>query len=268
MRPAPRSAALALAALILALTTLSGCGGGASASTDGTKLVGLFRLAPGSFTKGKLAGTWFRMVQIGGSVQNGPWMVNADSPADGGKATLLAPGSSGGLRTGGYQTQPKPAFAKNGDSRATAITKPTKFFGVRFSISTNAVDPQTKTPVAPPTVIDRGGRLTADMSSWAASWNNQNFNQGAPKPVDSNSAKAPGQQKATKVWDWASNTWLDAQPPASTTGPKASGTYDAKTGHFTLEWSSLIVGGPFNRFIGVWHLEGTFKPSKAAPHAG
>ena len=37
------------------------------------------------------------------------------------------------------------------------------------------------------------------------------------------------------------------------------GPYDAKTGKYTLEWSSAIVGGPFDGFTGVWHLEGAFK---------
>jgi hypothetical protein len=40
-----------------------------------------------------------------------------------------------------------------------------------------------------------------------------------------------------------------------------SGTYDAATGHFVLQWKSLIVGGPFDRFTGSWHLEGTFVPA-------
>ena len=38
-----------------------------------------------------------------------------------------------------------------------------------------------------------------------------------------------------------------------------TGTYDAETGAFVLEWSSQIVGGPFNDSTGVWHLEGTFE---------
>ncbi len=38
-----------------------------------------------------------------------------------------------------------------------------------------------------------------------------------------------------------------------------TGAYDAETGAFVLEWSSQIVGGPFNDFTGVWPLEGTFE---------
>lgn len=39
-----------------------------------------------------------------------------------------------------------------------------------------------------------------------------------------------------------------------------SGTYDAASKRFVLTWKSLIVGGPFDSFIGSWHLEGTFEP--------
>jgi hypothetical protein len=39
-----------------------------------------------------------------------------------------------------------------------------------------------------------------------------------------------------------------------------SGTYDARTDAFVLEWASQIVGGPFDKFTGFQHLEGTFEP--------
>lgn len=258
--------AAALAGAIALTAGLTACGGsGDSSSAHPEQLVGLLKLTPGSEHGGKVSGTWFRMIQVGGNPKSGPYMVNADSPADGGRTTLLTPGTSGGLRTGGYQSQPHPAFAPDGASLANAITRPTKFFGVKFSISTNAVDPQTKAHVAPPTVYLDHGKLKADMSAWAASWNRQDFNQGTPKPVSNAGAKVAGQEKTKKVWDWASGTWLEAAPPAGVSGKDATGTYDPKTHRFTLDWTSLIVGGPFNRFTGQWHLEGTFEPSSAAP---
>ena len=264
-----RAAALAVTATL----TLTACGGGSSSGTasaagsavkDG-QLVGLFHLTPGSASGATgVKGTYFRMLQPGAGA-NGPYMKNASSPADGGQATILTPGTSGGFRTAGYQSRPNPAFASNGDSLADAITTPTPFFAVKFSIATNPVDPQTKTSVAPPTVVLKGTTLTADMSSWGVTWNNQDFNQGAPKPVSNTGAKAPGQQTAAKVWDWVAGHYLDAAPAATITGKSATGTYDPKTKAFTLEWTSPIVGGPFNGFTGFWHLEGTFEPSKAAP---
>jgi len=264
-----RRAALAVAALLAACTAVA-CSSGkkpADAATAGGRheLIGLFRLSPGTVSGTKINGTWFRMLQPGGNPTSGPYMINADSPADGGQATLLQPGASGGLRTGGYQSQPTPGFDGGGNSLAGAITAPTKFFGVKFSISTNETDLQTKTKVAPPTVLDNNGKLTADLSSWAASWNNQNFNQGAPKPVSSTQAQAPGQQQAERAWDWVSQKWLEAAPKSSVSGGGATGTYDAKTGVFVLEWTSHIDGGPFSGFTGLWHLEGTFEPSGRAP---
>ena len=67
------------------------------------------------------------------------------------------------------------------------------------------------------------------------------------------------------MWDWVAQKWLEAASPATVTGGDATGTLDAKTGAFTLTWTSLIVGGPFNGFTGLWHLEGIFQPSAAAP---
>lgn len=259
-------AAIAALALALTLGTVSACGGDDAGSDvkDG-ELIGLLKITPGKADGDKVTGTWFRMVQIGGTPEKGPFMINADSPADGGQATLLEPGKSGGLRFGGYQSQPAPAFDPQGNSLADAITLPTKFFGVDFSIGTNPVDPQTKTEVAPPTVRLKDGKLTADLSSWGVTWNNQVFNQGAPKPVTSTGAKAPGQEQAEKVWDWVAGKYLEKAPAASITGKGATGTYDAETGKFVLEWTSLIVGGPFNQFVGRWHLEGTFTEDDRAP---
>jgi hypothetical protein len=244
-----------------------GAKGGAQ-SLDSVKegeLVGLFRLDAGTFDGGELAGTYFRMLQPGADIEEGPYMENGDSPADGGQATLLQPGTSGGLRSGGYQSEPSPGFDGGGNALADAITVPTKWFGVAFSISTNPTDPQTQTEVPPPTVVLKDGKLTADLSAWAASWNNQEFNQGAPKPVRSTGAKAPGQEQAEKVWDWVAGRYLEAAPKSTSTGTGAKGTYDRKTGRFTLEWTSYIEGGAFNGFTGLWHLEGTFEPSGRAP---
>jgi hypothetical protein len=265
-----------LLAVLLGIGVLAACssdaesgdvdtGADGGGSGNGDELVGLFRLTPGAVEGDEVTGTWFRMLQPGGDADDGPYMKNADSPADGGQATLLAPGSSGGLRSAGYQSQPSPAFDAEGNSLADAITVPTRFFGVEFSISTNAVDPQTKTEVAPPTVRLDDGKLTADLSAWAASWNNQDFNQGAPKPVLSTGAQAPGQEQAEKVWDWVAQRYLEAAPAASTSGDGATGTYDPDTRRFVLEWTSYIEGGPFNGFTGLWHLEGVFEPSGRAP---
>jgi hypothetical protein len=235
-----------------------------SVSGGGRELIGLFRLTAGSASGAQLNGTYFRMLEPGASATNGPYMKNANSSADGGQATLLSPGTAGGFRTNAYQAQPTPAFNTGGDSLADSITTPTAFFGVKFSISTNKIDLQTKTATAPPIVVLKDGKLTADLSSWAASWNNQNFNQGAPKPVPSTQAKAPGQQQAQAAWNFFSQKFLGAQAKSTVSGTGATGTFNPKTGAFTLQWTSLIVGGPFNSFTGLWHLQGVFVPSGRA----
>ena len=66
-----------------------------------------------------------------------------------------------------------------------------------------------------------GGKLSGDLSAFAATWNKQAFNQGAPKP--------------------------GGATPGGTARP--SGTYDPTTRAFSVTWSSQIVGGPFNSGI-------------------
>jgi hypothetical protein len=119
---------------------------------------------------------------------------------------------------------------------------------VQFSVSTAATDPQTGTPVRAPEISANGAQLDGDLRAFGASWNRGHFNQGSPKP--------------------------DGSKPGLTSGP--TGTYDAATGTFTLEWSSAIVGGPFNGFTGEWHFAGRFvaatpsdtTPTTAAPAMG
>ncbi|MGX1808432.1 hypothetical protein ACWIGI_22155 [Nocardia sp. NPDC055321] len=266
MRILGRRAGRVLAALAaVATVTVTGCGAGDSGApaSGPEQLTGLLRFTAGAVAGDSVSGTWFRMVQPGGTPADGPYMPNGDSPAQGGSTTLLEPGTEGGLRIGGYQSEPIPAFAQ-GNSLAASITKPTKFFAVEFGTSTNPVDPQTRRPVPPPTVINDNGTLTADLSAWAASWNDQEFNQGAPKPPEKQGAQVAGAEQVQRVWDWVAQRWFDRPSADAAQGPSATGTYDPRTRAFTLEWTSLIVGGPFNGFTGVWHLEGFFEPGTTA----
>ena len=195
-------------------------------------LVGTFRLNAGSCNGGQATGSTFRMVLPNGS-PSGPFVSNNDSPCDDHSYTPLTPGTDGGLITGAHQPEPDPAFDGDGNSLASRITKPARFYGVDFSTSTNPTDPQTQAKVGPPSVTTQDGKLAGDLRAFAASWNRQEFNQGAPKP--------------------------DGSSPGLTSAP--SGTYDAATGAFSLNWASQIQGGPFNNFTGLWHLEGTFVPA-------
>lgn len=229
-----RFAGLAVVALLVA-----SCGGGGDeqAADDAASgaLVGLFQIDPGSCdADGPPKGSYFRMVQPNGSVGSGPFVINGDSPCKDKTVTALAPGDDGGLRTGEYQPNPDPPFDDKGSALASRIAKPQAWFAVSFALSTNERDPQAKADVPPPSVSAKGRSLRADLRAWAASWNGQFFNQGSPKP--------------------------DGTRPGNTAD--ATGAYDEASGTYTLEWASQIVGGAFNNFTGVWHLEGKFEPRK------
>lgn len=199
----------------------------AASTGGGSQLTGVFRATSGSCS-GSATGSWFQMLSPTGSP-----VSNSDSSCSNKAYTPLSPGSDGGLVTGTYQSDPSPAFDGSGNGLAKRIFQPTKFYGVEFAVATDSTDPQTGTAVRTPSISDRGGVLSGDLRAFTVSWNNQHFNQGSPKP--------------------------DGTTPGKTSGP--SGTYNSSTGAFQINWSSQIVGGPFNNFIGTWHIEGTFVPA-------
>lgn len=206
-----------------------------SQATAGRAMVGTFRLAAATCS-GSVKGSNFRMIQPGGAA-TGPFVTNSDSPCSDSTYTPMSPGTDHGLKTGSFQAEPSPAFDGSGNGLADRITKPQKFFGANFASATNPTDPQTSTKVTAPTIlVDGSGHLSGDLRAFAASWNGQHFNQGSPKP--------------------------DGSAPGLTT--PVTGTYNETTKAFVLDWTSQIVGGPFNNFTGKWHLEGTFDGTVAA----
>jgi hypothetical protein len=204
-----------------------------------TPLVGTFKIRGGSCSGGHITGTYLRMILPSGGA-SGPYMSNSDSKCSDQSFTPLQPGTDGGLFGGSYQATPSPAFDSAGNARAGRVTSPARFYGTGFATSTNSVDPQTKTHVSAPRITNNGGVLSADLRAFSVSWNKQYFNQGAPKPNGS----YPGNTRA------------------------ATGTYNASTGAFTLNWTSQVVGGAFDKFTGQWHLEGTFIPAKGTSTGG
>jgi hypothetical protein len=205
------------------------------ADTGSGPLVGLFKIVATKCAEGAApTGSYLQMVQSGGTPASGPFVSNADSICTNKAYTALVPGTDGGLTTGAYQPQPNPPFDAAHNGVANKILQPAKFFGTGFAISTNAKDAESgKATPAPSVTSDASGKLTGNASAFSVAWNGQQFNQGAPKPDGS----SPGSTKALH------------------------GTYDKTTGAFVLDWSSQIVGGPFNGFTGVWHLVGTFTKS-------
>ena len=197
-------------------------------------LVGTFTIAPGSCSHGAARGTYFRMIFPGGSVTAGKFFPNPDSTCPDRTYTLATPGRDGGLVSGRYQPTPAPAFDARGNSLARSIIGPASFSAIRFGVATNRRDPTSGRSLPAPSIRLVGGKLRGQVQAFTAQWNRLSFNQGSPKPDGSR------------------------QP---TTLP-VTGTYNARTRAYVLQWTSAIVGGPFNGFTGLWHFEGTFKPAR------
>jgi hypothetical protein len=131
----------------------------------------------------RVAGSWFRMIQPGGG-PDGPYVQNSDSTCADQTYSPLAPGKDGGLSTAGYQPQPEPPYDAGGNGMADRIVQPQGFFGVKFAAATNEKDPQTGMAVPLPKVThDGSGKLGGDLRAFAAAYQSQHFNQGAPKPA-------------------------------------------------------------------------------------
>lgn len=223
-----------LAVTPLLAAALTGCGSSDDEKeAAGEPLVGTFKLDPGHCDAKGATGSYFRMIQPGGTVEKGGYFLNPDSKCPDQSFSVAVAGSDGGLRTGEFQPGPDPAFNKRGDALAAQITKPGTFTAIKFAISTPSVDPDTGEKLPKPEIRNDDGELSGQLTAWTAGWNNLYFNQGSPKP--------------------------DGSTKGLTT--PVSGTYDEESGHFELTWSSTIAGGPFDRFSGYWHLEGTFVPA-------
>ncbi|WP_405167007.1 hypothetical protein OG203_19045 [Nocardia sp. NBC_01499] len=210
------------------------------AHAEPAPLNGLFALSPGVCSGGAVTGSFFRMILPTGDA-GGPYLANSDSACSDQTVTTLAAGSDGGLVSGGYQPQPAAAFDGAGNAQSGRVTTPVRFYGVDFATATNPTDPQTGGGTGVPEVYSDGGQLSGDLSSLGVTWNNQVFNQGAPKP----GGGLPGKTSPVR------------------------GTIDG-SGNFVIEWTSQIVGGPFNNFTGLWHLAGQYRggsATQAAPAA-
>jgi hypothetical protein len=202
--------------------------------TGGVPLIGTFKVDAGAAPNGQPpTGSYFEMLQ-----SNGAPLSNLSSPAPDKDYTPLSPGIDGGLRTDVYQQAPNPAFSGGsvGGALADRIIQPVPFYLVNFSTETSSTDAQVGNQDPLPSIVNDNGQLSGQLTAWDAQWNGQSFNQGTPKP--------------------------DGSVPPPTT--PLTGTYEASSHRFTLVWKSLIVGGPFNGFAGLWHLSGTFVPVASA----
>nr|WP_040509930.1 hypothetical protein [Gordonia soli] len=227
-----RSPRLVVAALAMAAVAAPGLAMAQSAYAAPTALQGSFAIQNGVCASGSVTGSFFRMILPAGTT-SGPFLSNSDSSCSDKTVTPLSAGTSGGLLSGSYQPQPASAFDGSGNAISGSVTRPVKFYGVGFATATNPTDPQTGRGTARPQLYVDGTSLSGDLSAFGVTWNRQVFNQGAPKP----GGGLPG--KTTSV----------------------RGTINRSTGAFVIEWTSQIVGGPFNNFTGLWHLAGTYRGS-------
>jgi hypothetical protein len=212
----------------------TGCSGGHGASSDPTHLNGLFRIAPGVCTSATGLPTGSYLVVISAATSH--TVKNPQGGCGNAAYTLLRPGTDGGLITGEFQDVKGATFDARGNSVADRIVAPTRFGKTRFGFATNARDEQdaaTGGVAFPrPAAIVTGTALRVDLRSLVVSYGGN-----------------PGTSCASSFgvgcWELGSEN--------------ATGTYDAATGGFTLQWFTGESFTPKGDSIEV-HLAGTFVP--------
>src|SRR5688572_28169260 len=92
------SRAGAAALLVAGLLVTAAPGAARVASAKAKRLVGTFEVTAGECTQGAVtSGSYFRMVQTDGTVDDGPFVPNGDSACADKTYTPLTPGDDGGL---------------------------------------------------------------------------------------------------------------------------------------------------------------------------
>ena len=242
--------AVGLLAFAAALSACGGGGddGGANGGVSAQELVGTFLLDVGACEgtdPTTYTGSFFRMRTPDGV----NYFPNNDSPCGDKSHTSVSPGTDGGLSTVDFQPYPDPPCDEEGNGTAGAIHPPQGFAGIKWGSATQADvvlgdgGPASPAPSAPSITFDPGtGKLSGQTSAFGMCWQNNYFAQGNPRINDPDDLDGGG----------LPSNCDDDQPPLS-------GTYDADTGFYTLEWSSRIGSAFGCGFIGFWHFEGTFQ---------
>jgi hypothetical protein len=224
-----------LAALTVGIAlAASACSGHSSPTAQSSRLTGLFKITPGACATGKAKPSGSYLVVI--SAAESKTVPNKQSECQNTAYTLLKPGTDDGLVTGEFQDVPGPAFDKQGDGRADRIVVPTKFGPYRFGIATNTHDQQGAANGAAtypqPEAIVSGSSLRVDLRSLVVTYHG---------PSSSTCKQAYG----VGCWELGSEN--------------ATGTYDAATGAYDINWFSGESFTPKGDSIEV-HFEGTFVP--------
>ncbi len=195
------------------------------------ELQGTFRLAHPSCAGGSPRGSYLS-VTFGTRAIKNPQSSCAD-----GAYTLLSPGSHG-LSTQTFSPASDAEFNSHGSAVANTIAEPTTFAGHVLGL-VSSTDNLQDAPTGPaefalPQVYLVNGKLVADLRSVQVLYNG---------PDDASCAQAAGQ-----------GCWLVG-------AERATGTYDARTHAFTLDWFSGQSFTPDSAGT-IVHLAGTFVGAK------
>lgn len=218
----------------LALVAAAGCSGSHQTTPDSTHLDGLFKIAAGecSGTTGLPTGSYLVVL----SAVSGKTVGNPNGGCQNPAYTLLKPGTDGGLVTGEFQQVAGATFDSHRDSRDNRIIAPVRFDRYLVGFGTSSRDEQdapTGAPAFPdPAAVVAGTALQVDLRSLVVSY-------------AGNAGASCATSYGVGCWELGSE--------------HASGTYDAATGHYSIQWFSGASFTPKGDSIEI-HLEGTFVP--------
>lgn len=212
-----------IAALVL-VGTSTATADVAAKEKKGTALVGLFKIDPADCATAEVSGSYLRLIFPGGTLEAGPFDPDLDSICADKTYSGITPGTDGGLRTGAYQPAPDPPFDEAGNGLGDKIITPFKFHFSNMGFATNKRGPSGTAYPAPKIVSSKQGELTGQMKALTP------YFEGL-------------------VYEDNGSTVI-------------TGTYDKKSGAYTLELVSRITQGNAVGATSLIHLEGTFVKAK------
>ena len=198
-------------------------------------MIGLFRFKPGAYSNSKVTARYIRLVLAGGTRRAG-----RSSPTRARRRRRHAAGPGHRRRPADRQL-PAGADARVQRDRRRARRPDHRAAALRVH------------PVQRADLADRpaDGRRPCPRR------------RSASRPTASSAVSCrPSRRSGTSRTSTSARRSRTARSPGLTS--PVTGTYNADTKAYTLEWTSQIVGGAFNNFSAAWHFEGTFEPGCAA----
>jgi hypothetical protein len=221
-------------AAVLGIVAVSGCGGSAKAATQSRLPAGLFAPTAGSCTTSDARPSGSYLIVISAAADKA--VKNPKSRCANHDYTPLRPGTDGGLALGRFQSLPNPVFDAKRNSTAGKVFAPVDFGAFAIGFATTPRDEQDAPSGAPtypvPAATVSGSTLNVDLRSLVVTY---------AGPPNSTCRQSSG----LGCWELGSRS--------------ATGTYDAATRHFVLDWFAGQSFTPKGDSVEV-HLEGTFVP--------